>query len=180
MPSSLSIYSLAPKTKVIFQFLRGILEGPPSRARPFQPILKNCRNGTFLPVDEIWNFWGTNDFIWSAMKVPFCDFIQNLPQAPSICISMWIKVNKWNYLKNPSQESKNYFCFRFLWISKKTGRQTWNNIFNFLKNKNKFWKKQKYILFSGPMYSYFQWTQFLLQFLHFAIKTAQRNPKEKE
>ena len=47
-------------------------------------------------------------------KVPFCDFIQNVSQAPSMCISMWIKVNKWNYLKNPSQEFKNSFCFRFL------------------------------------------------------------------
>ena len=46
----------------------------------------------------------------SAMEVPFCDFIQNVPQAPFMCISMWIKVNKWNYLKNPSQEFKNYFC----------------------------------------------------------------------
>ena len=41
-------------------------------------------------------------------------------------------------------------------------------------------KVYKCILFSGPMYSYFQRTQFLLQFLHFAIKTSQRNPKEKE
>ena len=40
-----------------------------------------------------------------------------------MCISIWIKVNKWNYLKNPSQEFKNSFCFRFLWISRKTGRQ---------------------------------------------------------
>ena len=50
----------------------------------------------------------------SAAKVPFCDFTQNESQAPSMCISMWIKVNKWNYLKNPSQEFKNSFCFRFL------------------------------------------------------------------
>ena len=90
MPSSLSIYSSAPKTKIIFQFLWGILEGRPNRARPSQPILKNCPNGTFLPVDEIWNFFGPNHLIWCAVKVPFCDFIQNVPQAPSMCISMWI------------------------------------------------------------------------------------------
>ena len=90
MPSSLSLYSSAPKTKIIFQFLWGILEGRPNRARPSQPILKNCQNGTFLPVDGIWNFFWPNDFIWSAMKVPFCDFIQNVSQAPSMCIFRWI------------------------------------------------------------------------------------------
>ena len=119
-----SFYILkATKAKIIFQFLWGILEGRPSRARPSQPILKNCQNGTFLPVDEIWNFFGPNYFIWSAMKVPFCDFIQNVSQAPSMCISMWIKVNRWNYLKNPSQEFKKSFCFRCQLITRKAGRQ---------------------------------------------------------
>ena len=47
MPSSLSIYSSAPKTKIIFQFLWGILDGRPNKARPSQPILKNCQNGIF-------------------------------------------------------------------------------------------------------------------------------------
>ena len=90
LPSSLSRDYSAPKTKIIFQFLWGILEGQPNRARPSQPILKNCQNGTFLPVDEIWKFFGPNHLIWSAMKMPFCDFIQNVPQAPSMCISNWI------------------------------------------------------------------------------------------
>ena len=63
LPSSLSIYSSTPKTKRIIQFLWGILE-----ARPSQPILKNCQDGTFLPVDEIWIFFGPNDFIWNAMN----------------------------------------------------------------------------------------------------------------
>ena len=40
MPSSLSRYSSAPKTKIIFQFLWGILEGRPNRARPSQPQAK--------------------------------------------------------------------------------------------------------------------------------------------
>ena len=68
LPSSLSRYK-------IFQFLWRIVEGRANRAQPSQPILKNCQNGTFFPVDEIWNFFGPNDFIWSAMKVPFCVFI---------------------------------------------------------------------------------------------------------
>ena len=44
----------------------------------FLKILKNCQNGTFLPMHENQNFFGPNDFIWSAKKVPF----------------MWIKVDK--------------------------------------------------------------------------------------
>ena len=109
LPSSLSVYSSAPKTKIIFQFLRRILEGRLNRARPSQPILKNCQNGTLLPLDEILNSLGPNDFIWSAMKVPFCDFVQNVPQTLFMCISMWIKVNKWNYLKTPSCPHRNSF-----------------------------------------------------------------------
>ena len=53
---------------------------------------------------------------WSASKVPFRDFIQNMSQAPSKCLSKWIKVDKWDYLKNPSHKLKNYFCLGFLWI----------------------------------------------------------------
>ena len=85
MPSSLSIHSSAPETKIIFQFLWRILED----------------QGTAIPAhSEKWHFFtcgwnlkifGPNHFIWSAMKVPFCDFIQNVPQAPSMCISMLIK-----------------------------------------------------------------------------------------
>ena len=37
----------------------------------------------------------------SAMKVPFSDFIQNMSQAPTMCLSNWIKVDKYDYLKNP-------------------------------------------------------------------------------
>ena len=57
MPSSLYIYSAVTKSKIFFQFLQGILEGRANKARSSQPILKNCQNGTFLPVDEIWSFW---------------------------------------------------------------------------------------------------------------------------
>ena len=29
-----------------------------------------------------------------TMKVPLCDFIQSVPRAPSMCLFMWIKVDK--------------------------------------------------------------------------------------
>ena len=32
----------------------------------------------------IQNFFGPNDFIGRPKKVPFCDFIQNVSQAPSM------------------------------------------------------------------------------------------------
>ena len=91
----------------------------------FLKILKNCQNGTFLPMHENQKIFGPNAFIWSAKKVPFRDFIQNMSQALSKCLSKWIKVDKWDYLKNPSHELKNYFCLGFLWIPRKTGRQNW-------------------------------------------------------
>ena len=47
LPSSLSSYSSALKTKIIFQLLWCIFEGRTNRARPSQPFLKNCQNGTF-------------------------------------------------------------------------------------------------------------------------------------
>ena len=37
-------------------------------------------------------FFGPNVFIWSANKVPFRDFIQNMSQALSMCLSKWINV----------------------------------------------------------------------------------------
>ena len=43
------------------------------------------------------------------MKVPFCDFIQNLSQAPSKWLSKWIKVDEWDYFKNTLQELKISF-----------------------------------------------------------------------
>ena len=53
-----SIYSLAPKTKIFFQFLWGILKDRPYRARPSQPILKKLPKWHFFTRG--WNlklFW---------------------------------------------------------------------------------------------------------------------------
>ena len=60
----------------------------------FLKILKNSQNCTFSPMHENQKFFGPNAFIWSAKKVPFCDFIQNMSLAPSMCLCMWIKVDK--------------------------------------------------------------------------------------
>ena len=66
------MYSLPPKTKMISKFLWGILEGRPDRAWPSQPIVKNCQNTCRWNL----NFFWPNDFIWSAMKVPFWQFFR--------------------------------------------------------------------------------------------------------
>ena len=73
-------------------------------------ILKHRKKGPF------WFFGGPNDFIWSALKVWFSDFIQNLSQAPSKCLSEHKSGYKLDYLKNPSRDFKNHFCSRILWI----------------------------------------------------------------
>ena len=67
LPSSITRNSSAPNSKRIFEFLWGILEGRTIRARPSQPFLKNCQNGTFRSVHGIWIFFGPNYFIWGAM-----------------------------------------------------------------------------------------------------------------
>ena len=70
---------------------------------------KNCQNGTLLPMNENQNFFGPNDYIWSAKKVLFRDFIQKMSQTPSMCLRKWIKVDRWDHLKNHLHE---FFLFR--------------------------------------------------------------------
>jgi hypothetical protein len=71
-------------------------------------------------VHGILKFFGPNDFIWGAMKVPFSDFIQKLSQDLSSSVQVLIWEGKFN---NPSQDFKNYFCLWFLWFSSNVGRQ---------------------------------------------------------
>ena len=108
LPSSIARNSSAPNAKRIFEILWGILEGRTNSARPSRPCLKNCQNGTFWSVHGIWKFFGPNDFIWGAIKVPFFDFIQKMYQAPSSSVQVLIWEDKLDYLKNPSQDFKNF------------------------------------------------------------------------
>ena len=85
----------------------GPLDGRTNRAQPSRPILKKMQKWHFLTPER---------------NLPFCDFIQNLSQALSKCLSKWIKVNKWDYFKSPSQELEFSFCLGFLWIPRKTER----------------------------------------------------------
>ena len=70
-----------------FEIQRGILEGRTEHGHP----------GTFWEIAKmaLCIFWGPNDFIWSAMKVPFIDFIQNMSQFPSKSLSERILMINW-------------------------------------------------------------------------------------
>ena len=119
LPSSMAMNSSAPNAKRIFEILWGILEGRTNSARPSRPCLKNCQNGTFWSMHGIWTFFGPNDFIWGALKVPFYDYTQAL--SSSVQVLIW--EDKLDYLNNPSKNFKNSACLWFLWISSIAGRQ---------------------------------------------------------
>ena len=121
LPSSIARNSSAPNAKRIFEILWGILEGRTNSARPFRPCLKNCQNGTFWSVHGIWIFFGLNDYIWGASKVPFSDFIQKMSQALFSSVQVIIWEDKLDYLKNPSKDLKKFFWF--LWVPSNIGRQ---------------------------------------------------------
>ena len=55
--------------------------------------------------------------------------IHNLSQGPPNPGFMQKKVQKGDFLKKPSQELKNYFCFRFLWISQRPEMLNWERVF---------------------------------------------------
>ena len=61
-----------------------------------------------LPKWHLFNPCKEFDFFLSAMKVPFNDFIQNMSQAPSKCLSEPKSRDKFDYLKNPSKDF-NFF-----------------------------------------------------------------------
>ena len=72
MPSSLSRYSSAPKTKRIFWMLWCIFEGHTNRSRTSQPFLKNCQIGTFESMHVIQSFFGANYFFWCILTEFWC------------------------------------------------------------------------------------------------------------
>ena len=84
--------------------------------------LKNCQNGTFEPMHEIWKKIWSRAFFWSIMKMAIRKNIPNMSQGPLNLGFMQEKVQKGDFLKKPSRELKNYFCFRIVWIPWTPGR----------------------------------------------------------
>ena len=101
---------------------------PPKYAhgRSLRHILDKITKWHFFTCGWNLKFFGPIDFIWGAIKVPFFDFIQKMSQAPSKCLSKWIKVDKWDYHRESysrlSQKSliqiKKIFLFSPLPIQK--------------------------------------------------------------
>ena len=102
-------------------FLKDALIGH-SQPGPYRKIAKMA---LFNPCMDFEFFWGPNDFIWGAIKVPFFNFIQKMSQALSSSVQVLIWEDKLDYLNNPSQDFKNSFCLWFLWIFSNAGRQNW-------------------------------------------------------
>ena len=90
--------------------------------------LKNCQNGTFEPVHEIWNFFWPKVFFWSIMNMPLRKNIHNLPHGPPNPGFMHEKVQKGDFLKKPSWQLNFFCCFRFLWISRRLGKLNWKRL----------------------------------------------------
>ena len=95
-------------------------------------IFQFCQNGTFEPLHEIQNFFLPKAFFWSIMKMAIRKNIYNLSQCLPNPGFMQKKVQKGDLLKKPSRELKNYFWFRFLWISRRPGRLNWERVFFWL------------------------------------------------
>ena len=73
--------------------------------------LKNCQNGTFEPVHEIWIFFWPKVFFWSIMKMPIRKNIPNMPQGSPNPGFMQEKVQKGDFLEKPSRELNFFLLF---------------------------------------------------------------------
>ena len=62
-----------------------------------------------IAVHEIQNFFWPKVFFWSIKKVPFRKNIYNMPQGPPNSGFMQGKVQKGDFLKNPSGELRFFF-----------------------------------------------------------------------
>ena len=57
--------------------------------------------------------------------MPIIKIIHNMTQGPPNPGFMQEKVQKGDFLKKPSRELKFFCCFRFLWISRRSGTLNW-------------------------------------------------------
>ena len=91
--------------------------------------LKNCQNSTFEPGHEIWiSFLAKSILFWSIMKMAIRKNFHNLSQGPPNPGFMQEKVQKGDFLKKDSRELKFFSCFRFLWISRRSGTLNWERV----------------------------------------------------
>ena len=92
LPSSTARDSSAPKAKIIFEILWGILEGRTIKAQPTWPLLNNCQNVTFSPLHGFFfflskwlylkryenaHYWFYPKYISGSVKVLICKDIKD-------------------------------------------------------------------------------------------------------
>ena len=114
----------------------------------FHAWVQKCHFGNFSILPK-WHFWTCawnlkffwpKVFFWSNYENGKKNFFCNMSQDPPNPGFMQEKVQKGDFLKKPSREFKNYFCFRFLWISQRPGTLNWERVFFWLsKNLYKQW-----------------------------------------
>ena len=122
----------------------------------FHAQVQKCHFGKIEKLPK-WHFWTLawnskifrpKAFFWSIMKMAIRKNIHNLSQGPPNPGFMQKKVQKGDFLKKPSRELKNYFCFRFLWISRRPGTLYWKRVF-FWSSKNLYKQCDITILFKS-------------------------------
>ena len=106
--------------------------------------LKNCQNGTFEPLHEIWKSFWPKSFSSSIMKMAIRKNIHKMSQGPPNPGFMQAKVQKGDFLKRPSRELKKK-CFRFLRISWRPGTQKRGIFFAILNPVQVVWCVQCYL-----------------------------------
>ena len=90
------------KIKFMHRFKSAILEK-----------LKNCQNGTFKPVHEIWNFFWPKAFFWSIMKMAIRKNIHSMPQGLPNPGFVQEKVQRGDFLWCPMMKTNFNPFFRF-------------------------------------------------------------------
>ena len=102
----------------------------------FHAQVQRCHFGNFSILPK-WHFWSRawhskfflpKTFFWSIMKIAITKFFHNLSQGPPNPEFMQEKVQKGDFLKKDSWELKFFSCFRFLWISRRSGTLNWERV----------------------------------------------------
>ena len=102
----------------------------------FHAWVQKCHFGNFSILPK-WHFWSRawhskfflpKTFFWSIMKIAITKFFHNLSQGPPNPGFMQEKVQKGDFLKKDSRELNFFSCFRFLWISRRSGTLNWERV----------------------------------------------------
>ena len=94
------------------------------------------QNGSFEPLHEIQKMFLPIAFFWSIMKLLIVKIFRKCPRVHQIhnhrgnvdamsIIKVSQRTKRGFFLKKPSRDLKNYFCFGWVWIPQTPGRVNW-------------------------------------------------------